>query len=349
MDKLTNEMVDFVESYLKQRLNKDDFSMEIAPLFGDGSDRKLYRVHFDNDSVVFVTNCTAVKLDSVCENDSFDYIDKHLSAAGILTPEIYSYTKERGWFILEDLGDETLFLRVKSLGDDMSEVENLYRRTIDVLLTMQIEGIKGFDPEMCYSTKIYDKDTILRFESGYFFREFINCYLELNLDYNDFQDEFEYFADSALKNAGHFFLHRDFQARNIMLKDDKIRIIDFQGGRVGPLQYDLASLVIDAFINLPFDMKDRLFDYYIDNLKKIMAVDVEDFKKRLYLIAAHRTMQALGAYAFLTLKKGKTHFEEHMGKGVNNLKVFLERADTREKCPQFNAVIDKVHERFHAK
>jgi len=339
-------MVQYIEEYLKEKLDGNEFSLKIAPLFGDGSDRKIYRITYDDKTLVFVTNSTAVKLDAVCENDSFDYICRHLKKAGVLTPEIMSYSKEKGWFILEDLGDETLFIRVGAT-DDMAEVEKLYKRSLDVLLTMQTEGIKGFDREMCYSTKQYDKETILKFESGYFFREFINCYLGLDLNYDDLTDEFEYLADEALKNSGEFFLHRDYQARNIMFKDDQVRIIDFQGGRVGPLHYDLAALVIDAFVNLPFDMKDRLFDYYIKNLEKIMDVNRDDFLHRLYITAAHRTMQALGAYAFLTLKKGKTHFEEHMGKGVNNLKVFLERAGTLEKCPKLNKIVADVHKRFH--
>jgi aminoglycoside/choline kinase family phosphotransferase len=133
-----------------------------------------------------------------------------------------------------------------------------------------------------------------------------------------------------------------------MFKDGELRIIDFQGGRVGPLQYDLATLVIDAFVNLPFEMKDRLFGYYLLNLKKITpGLDEDDFLKRLYYTAVHRTMQALGAYAFLTQKKGKTHFEEHMGKGVNNLKVFLEKAKADEVCPKLKSIVDRVYERFH--
>lgn len=339
-------MVKYVEDHLKEKTGSDDLTVNIVPLFGDGSDRKIYRVTYDGGSLVLVTNSTAVKLDAVCENDSFYYICNHLRGAGILTPEIYSYSKENGWFLLEDLGDETLFIRVGKTSD-MDEVEELYRRSLDVLLRMQTEGIKGFDPNMCYSTKLYDKELILEYESGYFFREFINCYLKLDLKYDELYGEFSYLADEALTNCGEFFLHRDYQARNIMFKDDKLRIIDFQGGRVGPLQYDLAALVIDAFVNLPFDMKDRLFDYYIANLSKLMEVDRDDFLKRLYYTAAHRTMQALGAYAFLTLKKGKTHFEEHMGKGVNNLKVFLERAGTHEKCPKLNKIVDDVYEKFH--
>jgi aminoglycoside/choline kinase family phosphotransferase len=346
VENLTDEMTGYIEGFLKKECGKGGLHLDISPLFGDGSDRKLYRVRYEGGSAVFVTNSSAVKLDEVCENDSFDYICRHLKKAGVPTPEIYSYSKERGWFILEDLGDETLFIRVKSLTDE-SEVEKLYQRSIDTLLTMQLEGIKGFDPNMCYSTKYYDKSLILEYESGYFFREFINCYLNLELDYKELYDEFDYLAGEALKNTGRFFLHRDYQARNIMIKDGALRIIDFQGGRIGPLQYDLAALVIDAFVNLPFDMKDRLFDYYIKNLKKIMKVDEEDFLKRVYYTAVHRTMQALGAYAFLTLKKSKTHFEEHMGKGVNNLKVFLERAGAHEKCPKLNAIVDRVYKRFH--
>lgn len=345
MQKMTNDMVDYIKSVISRMHGSNNFSLDIESLFGDGSDRKLYRVKYNDKSAVFVNNSPAVKLNEVCENDSFDYICRHLKNIGVLTPEIYGYSKEKGFFLLEDLGDETLFLRIKSLKDH-EEVEKLYRHSIDVLLTMQIEGIKGFDVSKCYSTKYYDKKLMLDFESAYFFREFINCYLKLELSHEELYDEFEFLADEAIKNTGHYFLHRDYQARNIMLQGETIRIIDFQGGRVGPLQYDLAALVIDAFVNLPFDMKDRLFEYYMDKLSNIMKFDREDFLKRLYLIAAHRTMQALGAYAFLTLKKGKTHFEEHMGKGVNNLKVFLHRANTLNNCRKLNAIVDKVHERF---
>ena len=341
-------MIKYIEKFLTGISNGKKFTLNISSLFGDGSDRKIYRVKYNDESVVFVTNGTAVKLNEVCENDSFNYICRHLRSVGVLTPEIYAYSKKDGWFILEDLGDETLYVRIKSL-NDAREVEKLYQRAIDVLITMQTEGIKGFDVNMCYATKYYNKALILEYESGYFFREFLNAYLKLDLNYNELAGEFHYLADEALKNTGQFFLHRDYQARNIMIKDDKVRVIDFQGGRVGPLQYDLSALVIDAFVNLPFDMKDRLFDYYIKNLKNIMDVDEADFKKRLYFTALHRAMQALGAYAFLTLKKGKTHFEEHIGKGVNNLKVFLKRADTEKKCGKLSAVIDRAYDKFYEK
>jgi aminoglycoside/choline kinase family phosphotransferase len=165
MEKLTDEMREYIKGYIAGKLGTDGFSMDITALFGDGSDRKLYRVRYDDESAVFVNNGVSVKLDAVCENDSFDYICRHLRKAGVLTPDIYSYSKEKGWFILEDLGDETLFIKLKTI-DDEREVEKLYRRALDVLLTMQIEGIKGFDPNMCYATKYYDKDLILKYAGG---------------------------------------------------------------------------------------------------------------------------------------------------------------------------------------
>ncbi len=343
MKRLTDEMVEYIKTFIRGKCGGDDFSLQIDPLFGDGSDRKLYRVKYDDESAVFVNNGGVVNPGGVCENDSFDYICRHLAKAGVLTPLIYSYSKEKGWFILEDLGDETLFIRVKSATGE-NEVEELYRRSIDELINMQVNGIKGFDANMCYSTRQYDKELILKHESGYFFREFVNGYMKLGHDYDDFAAEFDYLADEAMKNTHKFFMHRDYQARNIMIKDGKLRIIDFQAGRVGPLQYDVAALVIDAFVNLPFDMKDSLFDYYLQKISAIMTIDKPDFLERLYLTAVHRTMQALGAYAFLTLKKGKTHFEEHMGKGVNNLRVFLGRTGVKARCPKLCAIAESMHE-----
>ncbi len=348
MDNLTNKMHDYIKSFVKKQLGNDDFTLDISALFGDGSDRKYYRIGFDGETLIFANNAGAVKLDAVCENDSFDYICRHLKSAGVLTPKIYDYSKSDGWFILEDLGDETLFMKATANGAT-PEIEELYRRALDTLLTMQTEGIKGFDQNMCYATKYYDKELILEYESGYFFREFINCYLKLDLKRDDLRDEFEHLAEEAMKNTGKFFLHRDYQARNIMLQNDELRIIDFQGGRVGPLQYDLATLVIDAFVNLPYDMRDRLWDHYLDNLEKKMEFDRDDFKKRLYYTAAHRTMQALGAYAFLTLKKGKTHFEPHMGKAVHNLKIYLDRAGADKTAPKLKAIVDRADEELQNK
>ncbi len=148
---------------------------------------------------------------------------------------------------------------------------------------------------------------------------FLNTYLGLNHSYDEFKQEFEFLAENALQHAVRGLMHRDFQSRNIMIKDSNLYVIDFQGARTGPLQYDLASLLIDPYVDLPPDIQSRLLAYCLEQLKAQMAVTAAEFHGCYRYCCLTRNLQILGAFGFLTCVKQKPHFKKYIPTAVRTL------------------------------
>ena len=174
---------------------------------------------------------------------------------------------------------------------------------------MGIEGVKGFDPAFTFQTPHYDKDLIVERESRYFLKAFLNGYMGLAIGFDQLKEEFELLAEAALDKSYNGFMHRDFQSRNIIVKDHKYYVIDFQGGRLGPLAYDLASLLIDPYVALPEKLQETLLTYYLNRLSEFVTIDSADFRHSYKYCAINRKLQILGAVAFLSQQMGKAGFK----------------------------------------
>jgi aminoglycoside/choline kinase family phosphotransferase len=188
---------------------------------------------------------------------------------------------------------------------------------------MSVFGVKQFDRSWPYQTQYYDKEVILENECRYFVDAFLRRYLNLNVCYDDFKDEFILLADKALEFSVNGFMHRDFQSRNIMIKNRKPYFIDFQGGRIGPIQYDLASLLIDPYVALSRHVQDQLLDYCVDKLLSYIHIDKKKFCLCYKYCAITRNLQMLGAFGYLSLVKGKTYFEQFIPAATESLKYNL--------------------------
>ena len=306
-------------------------------LKGDGSERRWYRVSGKETTLIVVDHGPPLG-EGTCEADSFFAIGRHLHNKGVAVPRICAYDRPSGLVALEDLGDlhlHALVLRTQA----REKVVASYSQVIDLLVFMGLEGAKGFDPAFAYETPRYDEDLILNKEARYFVDAFVNGYMGLGIDFKHLQGEFELLAKRALYKSHIGFLHRDFQSRNIMIKENKCYAIDFQGGRLGPLAYDIASLLIDPYVQLPERIQKDLLTYYIRRLKALVPMDPLDFINTYTYCAINRNFQILGAFAFLSREKGKEDFKKYIPQAVSSLKRHLHQIEP-ETCMQLRRIAE---------
>jgi aminoglycoside/choline kinase family phosphotransferase len=282
---------------------------KIDRLFGDGSNRMFWRISMKAREFRFIamSNPPCDRL-TERENSAYLFLGRHLRKKGIPVPEIYRFDLESGWFIMQDLGEVSLQDAVVR-GDDAIP---LYRKAIDILLQLQISGAQGFQTRWCCQTERYDRTVMRKLESDYFRDAFLQRYLGLEGKRLELDSAFAHLADRASRMEASFFLHRDFQSRNIMIANEQIGIVDWQGGRLGPLAYDLASLINDPYTDLPDPVKERLMEYYFSGLKAHDPKATSGFLEHFPYLAIQRNLQVLGAFGFLTTVKGKRQFVQYI-------------------------------------
>jgi len=292
-------------------------------LKGDGSDRKWYRFFADSNSLV-MSDHGINTLGTRSEVGAFVKIGHHLYEKGIPVPEIYLYDTFSGIVFLEDLGDRNLQLLVNQDGN----AENIilwYKSVIDLLIKMSFKGAEGFDPLWTFQSADYNIELILEKECRYFVDAFLNVYSGLNYLYEKFLDDFMCLAKKAVASDAVGFMHRDFQSRNIMEKKGDFYFIDFQGGRRGPIQYDLASLLIDPYVNLPDSVQSELVEYCITRLSSFINLNREKFILCYQHCAITRNLQILGAFGYLGRVKGKRFFEQYIPGALTTLRRNLQK------------------------
>ena len=286
------------------------------PLTGDGSDRKWYRLNSGGRTLILADH--SMPTQPLSEIDSFIAIGRHLFENGVPVPQIFLHERSAGLVFLQDLGDTLLYhwIRSNPLEDD---VRLIYEKVIPQLIRMALLGSEGFNPGLAYQGPRYDQALILEKECRYFVDAFLNGYLMLNSSYPALSDEFSQLADFAIENSVFGFMHRDCQCRNIMVKGDAIYFIDFQGGRIGPVQYDLAALLADPYAALSEPLQADLLELAISELEKYRQIDQEQFFIGYTACRLCRMLQALGAFGFLTQVKQKPFFNQFIPIGINTL------------------------------
>jgi hypothetical protein len=232
--------------------------------------------------------------------------------------------------VCEDLGDQRLHDLVLEKGNDSKQVIELYRQTVSELARMQVQARKGFDPAWCWDTPRYDRSLMLERESGYFLQALCRDFLQLEIDEEKITQDFHALADKASQAEATFFLHRDFQSRNIMVQQDRVCFIDYQAGRLGPLAYDLASLLRDPYAALPAPIQEELLEQYLDTLTCLLPYDREQFHQEYLLLALQRNLQILGAFAFLSQQRGKPFFRQYLRPALHSLHDLLAKTGTAE-------------------
>ena len=308
-------------------------------LKGDGSDRQWYRLKMGQKSMILVDHGIK-KSDRFDEADAFVNIGRYLFDRGLPVPQIYEGDTFAGYVFLEDLGNIDLQRAVQQTAH-FEKVIDLYQRVIHLLMKFSACGVDQFDAAWSDPSPRYGKTLILEKECRYFVDAFLNNYLGLKIKYADFKKEFEFLAENALKHAVQGLMHRDFQSRNIMIKNNQIYFIDFQGARMGPIQYDLASLLIDPYVDLPQNIQTQLLAFTVENLQGQMNLNTDNFNRCYRFCCLTRNLQILGAFGHLTRVKGKAHFEKYIPAAVRTLGHNLKNHED-DKLPMLSALTDTI-------
>ena len=290
---------------------------QITPLQGQlgGSGRAIFRLSGPGSSAIGIIYSVRE------ENVAFLEFSKHFRRHGLPVPEIYAEDLAHGAYLEEDLGDITLFdfLGTHRRGDDIAfPAVDAYRKVVAVLPRFQVEAGRDLNYKVCYPRSSFDRQSIswdLNYFKYYFLRLAGIPFSEQALE-NDFAR-----LTKFLLTAPHdFFLYRDFQSRNVMLRDGEPFFLDYQGGRKGAVQYDVASLLYDGKADLPAPLRQQLLDEYLDRLAAFVPIDRAAFMEHYYAFVYIRIMQALGAYGFRGFYERKAHFLQSVPYALKNLR-----------------------------
>lgn len=307
-----NEIIHLFES----RFNEKVEFFEMLP--SSGSYRKYCRMRSISRSVIGAVN------DDVKENRAFLSFTDHFRSKGLPVPEVYTVSNDKKKYLLEDLGDVTLFDFLSQTRQTDIFPETLisaYEKVLHELPKLQVLAGKDLDYSVCYPRPAFDKQSMM-WDLNYFKYYFLKL-AQVPFDEQALEDDFQTFSDYLLSADSDFFLYRDFQSRNVMLKNDQVFFIDYQGGRRGALQYDLASLLYDGKADIPQDVRVRLFRFYLEELKKYLPVDEAQFTAYFRGFVLIRIMQAMGAYGFRGFYEKKEHFLKSIPFALKNLEFLL--------------------------
>jgi aminoglycoside/choline kinase family phosphotransferase len=293
---------------------------QIEPLQGQlgGSGRNIIRLSAGQQTAIGILYNVRE------ENVAFLEFSRHFRRHGLPVPEIYAEDLNQGAYLEEDLGDTTLFefLSKQRTGENIApDVVEAYRKVVTVLPRFQIEAGRDLDYSVCYPRGSFDRQSIA-WDLNYFKYYFLRL---AGIPFNEqaLEDDFDSLTNFLLSANCDYFLYRDFQSRNIMLRGGQPFFLDYQGGRKGALQYDIASLLYDAKADLPPELREQLLDLYIDKLGGFVDVKREAFLHHYYAYVYVRILQALGAYGFRGFYERKAHFLQSVPYALKNLRWLL--------------------------
>ena len=315
-----------------------DVQVESMP--GDGSQRRWFRLRHRDRRLVMVDHGIRDTAEGTTEMDAFVDIGKHLIDNGVPVPRICAASRFAGIALMEDAGDTNLQACVRHAPDAETR-RGLYRRVIDAWLHMAVQGAAGFDDRWAWQTPVYDRDLILEKECRYFVEAFLHAVYGLEIPYAHFKADFELLADAALAHGVDGFMHRDFQSRNIMVCGDQIRIIDYQGGRRGPIQYDLASLLVDPYVALPPSQLAELLHYAATRADTGHGIAPDRLITGFRWLSVCRLLQALGAFGHLSRNLGKPQFAAYIPSAVRQLRQCIGQLPPAT-LPTLTEVIDDI-------
>ncbi len=321
----------------------DEPGLTFSRLAGDGSDRLFFRCRLSNGQTRLAVLPGEATPKALAEAAAAHALGRHFQAAGVPVPEIYGFDPASGALLMEDLGDTLLHHRLGEAGSTLATLPALYRQAIDALLCLQIEARPGFPVQACWDTPSYDRQLMLARESGYFYQALGRDCLNLPAMPAGLAAEFEDLAELAASKPADFVLHRDYQCRNLMLKDGRVRIIDFQGARLGPLAYDLASLLDDPYASLPQALWEELFAYYQEQAaRRLPGFDPLAFRQGFFYLALQRNLQILGAFAFLSQQKQKSFFRPYIQPAARQLAARLNGSAQGDRFPLLRRLATQV-------
>lgn len=314
---------------------------DILPIAASGSARKYYRIVTENRSLIGTYSS------NIEENEAFLAFSKHFHDLGLNVPEVFAINEERTCYLQSDFGDDNLFAHVQRAlmanngpSTGSGTLIQLYKKALSHLVKFQCLGHQGLDYSKAYPTPSFDRQAIID-DLNYFKYYFLKPHEEIDFNETRLDMDFSAFADFVSQAPNGFFMYRDFQSRNIMIKDDELYFIDFQGGRRGPLNYDVVSLLYQVKAQIPQNLRDELIDYYKTELAQYVNPDEVKFDLYQPYFVYLRLLQVLGAYGFRGLIQKKSHFIESIPYALKELKAWNETHPLND-YPELQNVMSKL-------
>jgi aminoglycoside/choline kinase family phosphotransferase len=313
----------------------------ILEIAGDGSNRLMYRLIGEE-----METAIAVVGPDTEENRAFLSFTDSFRSIGLPVPEVYAADEKAGVYLEEDLGETTLFDAVSEARRQDPEAEfpaailPVYRRVLELLPRFQVEGGRVVDYSVAYPRAAFDRQSIL-WDLNYFKYHFLKL---AHVPFNEsrLEKDFRRFATFLLGADTRHFLYRDFQSRNVMVRDGEPCFIDYQGGRRGALQYDVASLLIDPKVGIPEAMRDDLLEHYLTSLEAHLPVERERFRQHYRGYVLVRILQAMGAYGYRGFYERKPRFLQSVPAAVRNLERILESGFVDVDLPELRGVCERI-------
>ena len=329
--------MDILEQLFQQHFRMP--AVRVTPLQGQlgGSGRRIIRLSTDSLSAI------GILYDVREENAAFLSFSRHFRKLGLPVPEIYAVDLEQGAYLEEDLGDTTLFqfLSQTRSGDDIpAAAMDAYQKTLTCLPRFQIEGGRDLNYKVCYPRASFDRQSIA-WDLNYFKYYFLRL-AGISFNEQTLEQDFTRLAKFLLTADHDYFLYRDFQSRNVMLRDGQPFFLDYQGGRKGALQYDVASLLYDGKADLPPQVRQELLDYYLGRLVDFIPLDRDAFMRHYYAYVYVRIMQALGAYGFRGFYERKAHFLQSVPFALKNVNWLLHNVELPIELPALRDAFEKI-------
>ena len=310
-----------LETLFKEQTNDKLLSNE--ELSASGSNRRYFRLKGKKTSLIGVEGTSKE------ENKAFIEMAKHFFNQGLPVPRFLAQSADGRFYIQEDLGDTLLFDAIadgRKTGVFHESEKELLRKTMRILPAIQVKGAEGFDFSVCYPQPEFNERSIL-WDLNYF----KYCFLKstgLDFQENLLEDDFAKLSNILMRSQTNTFMYRDFQSRNVMVKDGEPYFIDFQGGRKGPLYYDVASFLWQAKAQYSNELREELLHIYFEALQELMPIDESEFRIQLKHFVLFRTLQVLGAYGFRGYFEKKPHFLQSIPFAIENLRALLKPEDS---------------------
>jgi len=314
--------------------DKADF---IQKLPQTASYREYYRISYKSNTYIGVFN------EDYKENEAFISFSKTFKELQLNTPTILHVDLANNVYLLNDLGDTTLYSLIHANKHDYASspiLINIYKKALEELLKFQIVANKKIDYSFCYPRALFDRQSIL-WDLNYFKYDFLKLG-RIGFDEQLLENDFQKFSSFVASVNTDYFIYRDFQSRNIMIKDNEIYFIDYQGGRKGALQYDVASLLFDAKAEIPNQLREELLNHYLNLLESKYNLSGDEFMKSYYAFVLIRIMQAMGAYGFRGLFEKKVHLIKSIIPATKNLKYLLESGKLDFDIPHLHHVFENL-------
>ena len=305
-------------------------------LMSHGSDRFIVRLKSADGS-----SCIGIVNHNIDENKALISFGRTFKSQGMNVPEIFAVNRDNVSYLMEDLGDETLLSKIESSKSFENSLKELYKKAIENLTKFQITACKDIDYSLCYQFIEFGEKNI-DYDINYFKERFLKVFYKNELNEDLLNKDLEFLKNKIMELPRNFFLYRDFQSRNIMIKEGELYFIDFQSGRRGALLYDLASLLYDAKADIPQQTREEFLEYYLTSVKNLIPIEENKYRQYFWYFALIRILQALGAYGFLGIVKGKNRFLESIPYAINNIYFILHSRVQQNELAYLKKIFEKL-------